>query len=63
MVEHLFITSFSCESSANHTHQEGRETQKTLSEPRDDESAEDISVSLQLGEPECKRIKLSDFSN
>ncbi|KAH6774897.1 Trypsin family protein [Perilla frutescens var. hirtella] len=46
VVEHQFITSFSCESPANHNHQ----NQTSLCEP-----VEEISVSLQLGEPECKR--------
>lgn len=50
VVEHQFITRFSCESQAN---QEERESE------RRDECAEDISVSLQLGEPECKKRKLS----
>lgn len=51
VVEHQFITRFSCEPPAN---REERESEKK------DECAEDISVSLQLGEPECKKRKLSD---
>lgn len=56
VVEHQFITRFSGEYPVN---QEERERERE----RADESAQEISVSLQLGEPECKKRKLSDSPN
>lgn len=56
VVEHQFITRFSGEPPGN------PEERDRESEMRD-ETAQEISVSLQLGEPECKKRKLSDSPN
>ncbi|KAG6382408.1 hypothetical protein SASPL_157916 [Salvia splendens] len=50
VVEHQFITRFSGESLVNQ-------------EERESENAQEICVSLQLGEPECKKRKLYDSPN
>lgn len=60
VVEHQFIsTRFSYGSPVNDDHhQEERESQENLCALRNESEEEEISVSLQLGEPECKRRKV-----
>ncbi|KAL8507423.1 hypothetical protein ACS0TY_018103 [Phlomoides rotata] len=60
VVEHQFISArFSYESPVNDDrHQEERESQENLCALRNESEEEEISVSLQLGEPECKRRKV-----
>lgn len=62
VVEHQFIsTTFSYESPLNddhHQEERERQSQENLSALRNESEEEDISVSLQLGESECKRRKV-----
>ncbi|KAL8033926.1 hypothetical protein ABFS82_13G189600 [Erythranthe guttata] len=58
-VEHQFIPSFACKSPLNHGEQEQTTGVDSLLVLKD-VSEEEISVSLQLGEPEPKRPKISD---